>query len=214
MHVDHLITWQPSPALPTSSPIPSLPFTQHPQSNQNDRADQTAKITLDPPGPLQRRLRRAQRPLRQTVQYLPPPSQPTSPQVHQPTNTTSTTSDETTTTILPLPDNRFLELLVRGVRPSTLHHPCMRPTRTITNANQVCLGLNFASNITMWALFTRALTASPSTTKTSVTNTSANFVVTALLGWAVFRESLPGTWWIGAGLMAAGCVLVGMREGA
>ncbi|RLL98647.1 hypothetical protein CFD26_106655 [Aspergillus turcosus] len=62
--------------------------------------------------------------------------------------------------------NTFIELVVRGV----------------------CLGLNVLCNIIMWALFTRALTASPSTTKVSITNTSANFLVTALLGMVVFRE--------------------------
>ncbi|KAH1280575.1 hypothetical protein KXX33_009081 [Aspergillus fumigatus] len=64
--------------------------------------------------------------------------------------------------------NTFLELLVRGV----------------------CLGLNVLCNIIMWALFTRALTASPSTTKVSITNTSANFLITALLGMIVFREKV------------------------
>jgi pyridoxamine 5'-phosphate oxidase len=77
---------------------------------------------------------------------------------------------------------------------------------------QACLALNTTSNVIMWALFTRALTASPSTTKVSITNTAANFVLTALLGGAVFGESLPRTWWLGAALMGVGCVLVGMRE--
>jgi uncharacterized membrane protein len=64
----------------------------------------------------------------------------------------------------------------------------------------------------MWALFTRALTAGPSTTKVSITNTSANFLVTALLGMIVFREKVAGLWWLGAGMMGGGCILVGMRE--
>lgn len=64
----------------------------------------------------------------------------------------------------------------------------------------------------MWALFTRALTAGPSTTKVSITNTSANFLVTALLGMIVFREKVGGLWWVGAGMMGGGCVLVGMRD--
>ncbi|KAI9928400.1 hypothetical protein ASPWEDRAFT_170600 [Aspergillus wentii DTO 134E9] len=87
-------------------------------------------------------------------------------------------------------ENAFLELVVRGI----------------------CLGLNVLCNVIMWALFTRALTASPSTTKVSITNTSANFFVTAMLGMIVFREKLGGLWWIGAAMMAAGCILVGMRE--
>ncbi|KAF7155474.1 hypothetical protein CNMCM6106_004620 [Aspergillus hiratsukae] len=87
-------------------------------------------------------------------------------------------------------ENTFLELVVRGV----------------------CLGLNVLCNIIMWALFTRALTASPSTVKVSITNTSANFLVTALLGMVVFREKVSGLWWLGAGMMGGGCILVGMRD--
>ena len=44
----------------------------------------------------------------------------------------------------------------------------------------------------MWGLFTRALTLSSSTVRVSVINTSANFVVTALLGAVIFREELTG----------------------
>ncbi|KAL4909487.1 hypothetical protein BDW74DRAFT_82617 [Aspergillus multicolor] len=76
----------------------------------------------------------------------------------------------------------------------------------------ICLGLNVLCNVIMWALFTRALTAAPSTTKVSITNTSANFLVTALLGMIVFREKVGGLWWLGAGMMGGGCILVGMRE--
>ncbi|KAJ5832800.1 Pyridoxamine 5'-phosphate oxidase [Penicillium riverlandense] len=84
----------------------------------------------------------------------------------------------------------FLELVVRGI----------------------CLGLNVLCNIIMWALFTRALTAGPSTTKVSITNTSSNFLTTAMLGMLVFREAVGGLWWLGAAMMGAGCILVGMRE--
>ncbi|KAL4865474.1 hypothetical protein BDV12DRAFT_200111 [Aspergillus spectabilis] len=89
-----------------------------------------------------------------------------------------------------LDDHPFLGVVVRGL----------------------CLGLNVLCNIIMWALFTRALTAGPSTTKVSITNTSANFLVTALLGMIVFREKVGGLWWLGAGMMGGGCILVGMRE--
>lgn len=79
---------------------------------------------------------------------------------------------------------------------------------------QTCLGLNVVCNIIMWALFTRALTAGPSTVKVSITNTASNFLATALLGMIVFREAVGGLWWLGAAMMGAGCILVGMREGA
>ncbi|PYH49623.1 uncharacterized protein BP01DRAFT_352186 [Aspergillus saccharolyticus JOP 1030-1] len=76
----------------------------------------------------------------------------------------------------------------------------------------ICLALNILCNIIMWALFTRALTASPSTTKVSITNTSANFLVTAVLGMVVFRERVGGLWWLGAAMMGTGCIIVGMRD--
>ena len=78
--------------------------------------------------------------------------------------------------------------------------------------NQIFFLLNILSNIMMWALFTRALTASPSTTKVAITNTSSNFLVTALFGMIVFGERVAGLWWLGAAAMGAGCILVGMRD--
>lgn len=65
----------------------------------------------------------------------------------------------------------------------------------------------------MWTLFTRALTAAPSTTTATITNTVANFLATGLLGMVCFGERVGGLWWIGAAMMGGGCVLVGMREG-
>ncbi|EXJ94552.1 hypothetical protein A1O1_02948 [Capronia coronata CBS 617.96] len=64
----------------------------------------------------------------------------------------------------------------------------------------------------MWALFTAALTRADSTTRVSIVNVSANFMVTAILGWMIFNEKLNGTWWGGASLLAAGNVFIGMRE--
>lgn len=52
--------------------------------------------------------------------------------------------------------------------------------------------MNLLFNAIMWGLFTRALTLASSTVRVSVINTSANFVLTALLGFFIFRESLPG----------------------
>jgi hypothetical protein len=64
----------------------------------------------------------------------------------------------------------------------------------------------------MWGLFTRALTLASSTVRVSVINTSANFMITAILGLAIFSESLPGLWWLGAALLVAGSVIIGTRE--
>lgn len=52
--------------------------------------------------------------------------------------------------------------------------------------------MNLAFNGIMWGLFTKALTLATSTVRVSVINTSANFMVTALLGAVVFGEELPG----------------------
>ena len=76
----------------------------------------------------------------------------------------------------------------------------------------IFLGLNVLCNVIMWAFFTRALTAGPSTTKVSITNTASNFLVTAILGMIVFQEAVGGLWWVGAALMGGGCVLVGMEH--
>jgi hypothetical protein len=64
----------------------------------------------------------------------------------------------------------------------------------------------------MWGLFTRALTLASSTVRVSIINTSANFIVTAVLGALVFSEKLPGKWWLGASMLVAGSVIIGMRD--
>jgi hypothetical protein len=64
----------------------------------------------------------------------------------------------------------------------------------------------------MWGLFTRALTLASSTVRVSIINTSANFIVTAVLGALVFSEKLPGQWWLGAAMLVTGSVIIGMRE--
>ena len=64
----------------------------------------------------------------------------------------------------------------------------------------------------MWGLFTRALTLATSTVRVSIINTSANFVLTALLGTIIFSERLPGLWWLGASLLVVGSVIIGRRD--
>lgn len=66
----------------------------------------------------------------------------------------------------------------------------------------------------MWALFTAALTRGSSTTRVSIVNVSSNFFITAILGAIIFGEKLPLGWWCGAGLLAAGNVVIGRREEA
>ena len=64
----------------------------------------------------------------------------------------------------------------------------------------------------MWTLFTKALSRSPSTTQVAILNTSANFMITAILGLVIFSESLPPLWFAGAALLVAGNVIIGRRE--
>ncbi|KAI9752838.1 MAG: hypothetical protein M4579_005453 [Chaenotheca gracillima] len=71
--------------------------------------------------------------------------------------------------------------------------------------------LNLVFNGIMWALFTASLARSPSATRVSIINTSANFMLTALMGWTIFSESLPPLWFLGAALLVGGSVIIGKR---
>lgn len=64
----------------------------------------------------------------------------------------------------------------------------------------------------MWTLFTQALAKGHSTTQVSIMNTSANFVLTAVLGLLIFAEALPPLWWVGAALLVAGNVIIGTKD--
>ncbi|MCJ1275768.1 hypothetical protein MMC21_003571 [Puttea exsequens] len=86
--------------------------------------------------------------------------------------------------------NKFIEFLIRGF----------------------FFLLNLAFNAIMWTLFTAALTRASSTTRVSIINTSANFMLTAFSGWIVFGEKLPGLWWVGAAGLVVGNVVIGRRE--
>ncbi|KAF2273017.1 uncharacterized protein EI97DRAFT_425202 [Westerdykella ornata] len=89
-------------------------------------------------------------------------------------------------------------------------NPSNKPVEFVIRA--VFFALNLLFNAVMWGLFTRALTLASSTVRVSVINTSANFMITAILGAVIFSEQLPGLWWIGAGLLVAGSVIIGRRE--
>lgn len=65
----------------------------------------------------------------------------------------------------------------------------------------------------MWALYTKALSAAPSAVHANIVNTASNFLVTSLLGNVLFEERLPGLWWVGAGFLVAGSVVIGRRDG-
>ncbi|KAG9244339.1 hypothetical protein BJ878DRAFT_582658 [Calycina marina] len=74
-------------------------------------------------------------------------------------------------------------------------------------------GLNIVFNIIMWTLYTKALSRGSSTTQVAIMNTSSNFMVTAILGFIIFSESLPPLWWAGAALLVAGSVITGRAYG-
>jgi len=73
-------------------------------------------------------------------------------------------------------------------------------------------GLNLIFNGIMWTLFTKALARGTSTTQVSILNTSSNFMITAVLGFLIFSESLPPLWFLGAALLVAGNVIIGRRD--
>lgn len=97
--------------------------------------------------------------------------------------------------------------------PNLLPRHASRYTARAHNHPQFFFALNLVFNTIMWGLFTRALTLASSTVRVSVINTSANFVITAVLGAAIFSEALPGLWWLGAAMLIAGSVIIGGREG-
>ncbi|KAI3528841.1 uncharacterized protein CCOS01_09703 [Colletotrichum costaricense] len=76
----------------------------------------------------------------------------------------------------------------------------------------VFFGLNLVFNGIMWTLFTKALAKGQSTTQVSIMNTSSNFVITAMLGFVIFSESLPPLWWVGAAMLVAGNVIIGRKD--
>ncbi|EDN92637.1 hypothetical protein SS1G_08500 [Sclerotinia sclerotiorum 1980 UF-70] len=72
--------------------------------------------------------------------------------------------------------------------------------------------LNLVFNGIMWTLFIKALARGTSTVQVSIINTSSNFMITAVLGFIIFSESLPPLWFLGAALLVAGNVIIGRRE--
>ena len=105
----------------------------------------------------------------------------------------------------PLPPSSLLPPQHQLLHPSSPLHPQLTPIQTL-------FALNLLFNFIMWSLFTSALTRSPSTTRVSIVNTSANFVLTAVLGLLIFAESLPPLWWLGAALLVVGNVVIGRRD--
>jgi multidrug transporter EmrE-like cation transporter len=72
--------------------------------------------------------------------------------------------------------------------------------------------LNLVFNAIMWTLFTAALSRGNSATTVSVINTTSNFLAAAMFGFYFFGEALPGSWWIGAGILITGSVVISRRD--
>ncbi|KAI9320250.1 hypothetical protein BX666DRAFT_1853814 [Dichotomocladium elegans] len=76
----------------------------------------------------------------------------------------------------------------------------------------ICFGLIFVCNSLMWALFTKALHAAPSSIQTTTVNGAVNFSVSALLGYFIFDEPLALSWWMGASMILSGTVLLSRTQ--
>lgn len=66
-------------------------------------------------------------------------------------------------------------------------------------------------NVLMFRHFNRALQHCKTTIEASIINTAANFILTALLGNAVFEEQLSLSWWLGTVLILSGTLLVATK---
>ncbi|XP_053401208.1 transmembrane protein 42-like [Mercenaria mercenaria] len=72
----------------------------------------------------------------------------------------------------------------------------------------ICVGGIFLFNALMWTFYTKSLQYCPSTVEATVTNTGANFLVSAVFGFSLFGESFSILWWFGSCLILAGLVLI------
>ncbi|XP_060579769.1 transmembrane protein 42-like isoform X2 [Ruditapes philippinarum] len=72
----------------------------------------------------------------------------------------------------------------------------------------ICVGGIFLFNALMWTFYTKSLQFCPSTVEATITNTGANFLVSALLGLLLFGETFSLLWWCGSCLILAGLVLI------
>ncbi|ESO93130.1 hypothetical protein LOTGIDRAFT_232853 [Lottia gigantea] len=71
----------------------------------------------------------------------------------------------------------------------------------------VCLIAVFLSNALMWTFFTKSLQYL-SSIQATITNTSTNFLVSAIIGKILFKELLPILWWIGSVFILLGLLLI------
>ncbi|KAL4234786.1 hypothetical protein ACF0H5_006428 [Mactra antiquata] len=72
----------------------------------------------------------------------------------------------------------------------------------------LCVGGIFLFNALMWTFYTKSLQFCPSTVEATITNTGANFIVSAIFGLTIFGEKLSFQWWIGSCLILVGLMLI------
>eukprot|EP00041_Stephanoeca_diplocostata_P009443 m.145564 g.145564 ORF g.145564 m.145564 type:complete len:151 (+) comp17738_c0_seq4:538-990(+) len=94
-----------------------------------------------------------------------------------------------------------------GIASVTLAHLLPSPDDSIF-VRISYLGLLVASNVAMWASFSKALALSASSQEPQGINTAANLLTSGCLGLVVFGEQLPVLWWGGMALITIGIILV------
>lgn len=72
----------------------------------------------------------------------------------------------------------------------------------------VCFGCIFVFNALMWTFYTKSLQFCTSSIEATVTNTGANFLFTAFVGFFIFQEQLSIKWWLGSCLILTGLLLI------
>ncbi|KAM3519305.1 hypothetical protein NHJ13051_007596 [Beauveria bassiana] len=106
----------------------------------------------------------------------------------------------------------IVEYVIRAVSINNPRRGKPKLTTETLFGEQMFFVLNLVFNGVMWSLFTTALARGTSATQVSIMNTSSNFIVTAMLGIAVFSEKLPPLWWVGAALLVVGNVITGRKN--
>ncbi|OAD66470.1 hypothetical protein PHYBLDRAFT_119253, partial [Phycomyces blakesleeanus NRRL 1555(-)] len=76
----------------------------------------------------------------------------------------------------------------------------------------LCFCLIFGCNSLMWTLFTKSLNTAPSSVQVTIVNGAVNFSASAILGFLIFEEPLALRWWVGAGFILAGTIILSQSQ--
>lgn len=94
-----------------------------------------------------------------------------------------------------------------GKLPSIMHHHFEFLSTSYYAAVVICWVLMFISNGMVWTFFVKSLQELSSLTATA-TSTGVNYVVSALLGWTMFGEINPLSYWFGVSIVILGLAIV------